>query len=150
MVTCFVTVTGDQLLPSCGFRLAVTSRLKVPVAAVLNVAEPDPLLIGPSSEARLNPFRLNVALNHPFAVGLTPTAAMHVCPVHDQLETDTVGTVTVPLVTNDDIGVWNHSWGAVSFRIVTEVVDTSAGRYLTDKVLLVTVWDWRPIPTNVG
>ena len=38
----------------------------------------------------------------------------------------------------------------MSFRIVTEVVDASAGRYLTDKVLSVTVWDWRPIPTNVG
>jgi hypothetical protein len=149
MVTCLVTVNGDQLLPSCVYTFAVTSKLNVPVAAVPNVAEPDPLLIDPL-EGRLNPFRLNAALNHPFAVGLTPTAAMHVCPVHDQLETDTVGTVTVPLVTNDDIGVWNHSWGAVSFRIVTEVVDTSAGRYLTDKVLLVTVWDWRPMPTNVG
>ena len=104
MVTCFVTVTGDQMLPSCGFRFAVTSRLKVPVAAVLNVAEPDPLLIDPLEE-RLNPFRLNVALNQPFDVGLTPTAAVHVCPVHDRLETDTVGTVTVPLVTNDDLGV---------------------------------------------
>lgn len=149
MVTCFDTVNGDQLLPSCVYTFAVTSRLNVPVAAVLNVAEPDPLLIDPLEE-RLNPFRLNVALNQPFDVGLTPTAAMHVCPVHDQLETDTVGTVTVPLVTNDDIGIWTHSWGAVSFRIITEVVDTSAGRYLTDKVLLVTVWDWRPIPTNVG
>ena len=92
MVTCFVTVTGDQLLPSCGFRLAVTSRLNVPVAAVMNVAEPDPSLIDPL-EARLNPFRLNVALNQPFDVGLTPTAAVHVCPVHDRSETDTVGTV---------------------------------------------------------
>ena len=149
MVTCLVTKNGDQLLPSCVDTFAVTSRLNVPVAAVLNVAEPDPSLIDPL-EARLNPFRLNVALNHPFAVGLTPTAAVHVCPGHDQLETDTVGTVTVPLATNDDIGVWNHSWGAVSFRIITEVVDTSARRYLTDKVLLVTVWDWRPIPTDVG
>ena len=149
MVTCFDTVNGDQLLPSCVYTFAVTSRLNVPVAAILNVAEPDPLLINPL-EVRLNPSRLNVALNHPFAVGLTPTTALQVCPVHERLETDTVGTVTVPSVTNDDIGVWNHSWGAVSFRIVTEVVDTSAGRYLTDKVLLVTVWDWRPMPTDVG
>ncbi len=153
-VTCLVTVNGDQLLPSCGYTFAVTSRANVPVAAVLNVAEPDPLLIDPF-DARLNPFRLNVALNHPFAVGLTPTAAVQVCPVHNKLETDNVGTVTVLLASNDDIGVWNHSWGAsgpedVPFRIITEVVDTSAGRYLTDKVLLVTVWDWRPIPTNVG
>lgn len=149
MVTCFDTVNGDQLLPSCVYTFAVTSRLNVPVAALLNVAEPDPLLIDPL-EVRLNPFRLNVASNRPFAVGLTPTTAVQVCAVHDRLETDTVGTVTVPLVSNDDIGVWNHSWGAVSFRIITEVSDTSAGRYLTDKVLLVTVWDWRPIPTNVG
>ncbi|NDB73313.1 MAG: hypothetical protein EB033_12375, partial [Proteobacteria bacterium] len=126
MVTCFVTVNGDQLLPSCVDTFAVTSRLNVPVAVVLNVAEPDPLLIDPV-EARLKPLRLNVALNHPFAAGLTPTPAVQVCPVHDRLETDNVGTVTVPLASNDDIGVWNHSWGAVSFRIITEVVDTSAG-----------------------
>ena len=91
-VTCLVTVNGDQLLPSCGYTFAVTSRANVPVAAVLNVAEPDPLLIDPF-DARLNPFRLNVALNHPFAVGLTPTAAVQVCPVHNKLETDNVGTV---------------------------------------------------------